>query len=516
MRIEQAGAKHVGSGLAAVSTRNRVRGFSSLAISAMVVLAGSCASIVHAMQDAASALKPEVESALLEPLTEPAPALSPVSTPEPALAPDANEARQIFERARDHIRTLNYLRFDSKSYATEGMAKLVTAANGTVIAVRAPSGSTNHWMLRATGTTVPRGAEAGVVFDYAILPGSREWVNHDLRKVIEVLKTAAGGTSMTAPNGLLPTDVLDKLPFTRAMKNASYTLESAETVDGVECDVVLLDASGGKSRWYIGQDDHFPRKIVRLVSYMGEACTIVNEFTSVQTGSARPADVDDASMRVTVPPGYAEQREKPKPPPPPPVVMPEANDGQKQDQSTQDGDKGLEGKQLQGDNAPSMVVPVAPPAPALPAIAPAFELSKIDGTKVTLESMRGSVVVLDFFGTWALSSEAWHGQLKTILESSGSGAVAGENQPKLVSIVIRQRSPELAQAKLIEAGIFTPLLIGSDEVASQYGIHVYPAAAVVGKDGTLIAVIQGCGSEDSVEKLIAAIARASVESNPSK
>ena len=442
------------------------------------------------------------ESGKEDPAATPAP--SPAATPE-AAAPAApiGEGQAIMERARDRIKRAQYVSFDAHMFGVGAMAGYTTEATGRVVARRAAANATNPWMFRVSGSTAVKDGATPTNFDMAMRATSREWINHDERTVHETLKMSPGGKWLTTPNSLWPSEVFERVPYTRVFRNATFQQEAGQVLDGVECDVVVVESkplrgAASKTRWFIGRDDMFPRRFERLITMEGSETQLVLDFTNVRIADSVPDDVTDAMLRVEVPAGYEEKRQTP-PTLPPPAPAPTPADPTPL--PTDAGAMNVDGTMDPANGAASPTAsPVEPVRPAPPAMAPDFELAKLDGTKVSLTSLRGSVVVVDFFGTWAMAAEAWHPQLKTI--------IAANEGVKLVPVSIRQREPQLAAELLRRAEIADALLVGNEAVAQAYRVQVYPAAAVIAADGRLIEVVQGCGSAASEESLRAAISRA--------
>lgn len=417
-----------------------------------------------------------------------------------AEAAQVSEAQAIVQRAADRIKRAQYGMFDVHVTATGSLAGYTTEATGHVVTRRANASAANPWLMRVTGATVVKSGEP-MNLDMALRANSREWVNHEEKTVHEAIKLTPGGKWLTVANSLWPTEIFDRVPYSRVMRNATYTQEAGQEVAGVECDVVLVESkplrgAASKSRWYIAREDSFPRRFERIMSLEGSESLLVMEFTNVRIEDEVPAgDAGEENFRVAVPSGYSEKRDAPKAPPPPaPTPVPTA---------TPDGSAPVtpNATPASGATGSPAAQPVEPARPARPAMAPEFELAKLDGTKVTLASMRGSVVVVDFFGTWAMSAEAWHPRLKSIVSAHG-------DRVRLAPVAIRQRQPELAAELLTHAEISAPVLIGTEALAASYGVHLFPAAAVVGADGALVDVVQGCGSPSSEDALRGAIERA--------
>lgn len=121
--------------------------------------------------------------------------------------------------------------------------------------------------------------------------------------------------------------------------------------------------------------------------------------------------------------------------------------------------------------------------------APDFKLSGMDGKPVTMQSMRGSVVVLDFWATWCgpcQMSLPMLNKLYKSLKDSGLKAYA----------IDLQESKELVQpvaGKLIPD---VPVLFDDKGDAAQaYLVEPIPQTVVVGKDGKVRKVFIGIGPD---------------------
>jgi thiol-disulfide isomerase/thioredoxin len=119
------------------------------------------------------------------------------------------------------------------------------------------------------------------------------------------------------------------------------------------------------------------------------------------------------------------------------------------------------------------------------AAAPAFKLNDLDGNEVTLESLKGQVVLIDFWASWCgpcRQSMPETVALSKELAPKGLKAFAinvGEDQPT-------------AKAAADELKIEIPVLLDTQQEASQaYAANAIPMAVVIGKDGNVRKVFIG-------------------------
>lgn len=113
--------------------------------------------------------------------------------------------------------------------------------------------------------------------------------------------------------------------------------------------------------------------------------------------------------------------------------------------------------------------------------APQFALPAVDGgAQVSLASVRGSVVVLDFWASWCQPC------LAALPELDAMARELGPRGLKILAINIDEDVAS-ARAKLGKAPhLFTPLHDGASKVAAQYGVgDALPATVVIDRQGVV-------------------------------
>lgn len=141
--------------------------------------------------------------------------------------------------------------------------------------------------------------------------------------------------------------------------------------------------------------------------------------------------------------------------------------------------------------------------------APALAGQDVDGQEVSLASMKGDVVLVVFWATWAVPSVAEVGRLEQLyLSRRGQGfRVLGVNVDSL-----QEGGPGIEATRalvrrfLVDYNVPWPTLMngeGKADFARIYGVREVPANFLVGRDGTIEAVdLTGASLEKAVEKAL--------------
>lgn len=128
------------------------------------------------------------------------------------------------------------------------------------------------------------------------------------------------------------------------------------------------------------------------------------------------------------------------------------------------------------------------PSPLIGQAAPTFELSTLDGTDaVSLEELRGNIVVVNFFASWCLECRLEHDDLVAISNNFG-------NQNVVFVQIGYQEDPTVSQAWLDVVGtspnthyLYDP----QSRTAIAYGVFGIPETFFIDEAGVVVGKIIG-------------------------
>ncbi len=305
------------------------------------------------------------------------------------------------------------------------------------------------WAFRITGSARPGGRDE-TVFDVYRLSDTLRWIDHDRKLVRDrTERTARRDPEQFLTSPLIPADIFGSEPFARVLQAEDLSMGERVTVDGVECDVVVMPVPGGirRTKFYIGVDDRLPRRVEDAFSVSGEI-NISGSITTTYRNLAAGTEVSMSQLEISAPDGYRDEAELR-------AARPDLNRAAEE--------PGEEVDQVRR--------------------APAFTLSDIHGDDVSLEDLRGRVGVLMFFGTWAPPAVRAAPDLDRIARHY-------EGKPvEAVALSFRERDPAAPKKFVNDNDYRFRMLLEADQVRRDYGVRVFPTFVIVGFEGQIIGTV---------------------------
>ena len=273
-----------------------------------------------------------------------------------------------------------------------------------------------------------------------------------------------------------------------APKPVSFTLEPEQTVDGTPCDVVRVvrqmtlepqpdgDAEEGEKlvsktvrfteTIAFARSDNMPRRLAESnnMSEMGGPPPSTTTYSNVKINST----IDPALFTQKMPEGFTK------------AVAPK-----------------IEEEEEGAQKAPGLAFKAGDKAPD-------FKLASLAGPEVTLDSLKGKVVLLDFWATWC-------GPCKQIMPSIQ--AISEEFKDKNVAVfgVNTWEKKDGAAKAYMESKKYTyGCLLAGETLAKTYGITGIPTLILINKDGTIAFAEMGAGGDTKKmlqEAITAALAK---------
>ena len=131
------------------------------------------------------------------------------------------------------------------------------------------------------------------------------------------------------------------------------------------------------------------------------------------------------------------------------------------------------------------------------AAAPGFTLPDLAGREVSLASLRGRVVVIDFWATWCAPCVF---QIPVLNEFWAAHRADGV---EVLGIAVDVEGSDVVRSFVEEHGVRYPILLGSESLARDFGALGFPTLFVLGRDGRIATVHTGVIDGETLEAAVA-------------
>ena len=388
------------------------------------------------------------------------------------------KAKEIYDRAKAELRKLSSIQFDGKM--NFGDSIIAPAGLPPELGAKSRYQIEFHWPAADGASTGTHRLRA------QILDGEREGVvtlAHD-RKIMQVDAKAKTFTDTLELGGNMLGMALNACPdwfrddFGPAKVGEPLVLELAgtATVDDLECDLVKVGreieigvVGGGDDPAEttaqkipvveiiaFARADGLPRRVSMGMPVADEggdgAGAGAAQAGPVVTISALKTNpkLDDAQFSFAQPAGFTKVEPK----------MPDFGGG------------------MEEPPMPELAVKVGDAAPD-------FKLTGLDGKEVTLASLKGKVVLLDFWATWCGPCKAAMPTIQKLSEEYAKQPVA------ILGVNTWEQKKDAAKDYMASKKFTYGCLLKGDDLAKAYGISGIPTLVIVGKDGTIAEIEVG-------------------------
>jgi peroxiredoxin len=140
-------------------------------------------------------------------------------------------------------------------------------------------------------------------------------------------------------------------------------------------------------------------------------------------------------------------------------------------------------------------------------VAPDFSLQSLDNQPVKLSSLKGSVVVVDFWATWCPPCRE---SLPNLNRMSNDAALAGRG---LKVLAVNSQEPADTVKTFVEQNHYSfPVALDSDGSAERlYDVTGLPTTVVIGRDGNIRKMFVGFDPATTESELSSAVEKALAE-----
>jgi peroxiredoxin len=392
--------------------------------------------------------------------------------------PDVMEILRLADAATKAVKALTY---EGEFYGVGMLEARMSHIKGTlkvkpgkrsVLGALTGSGSRSQ-LIRFEGTVIEPGSTEEMSIK-AATDGKQVYLIDDKEKIFIQGNASDAGELLSAANALYMREYLFPTPFSDELAGKEVRYEGTKDVGGVECDVLfIVYQNKSESRWFFGKKDHLPRRVDRIVT--------LKKGTLGAAGAGSAPDAGESAYVIAIrsldtSPTFAADEFRLKRPKDYAVKKHEAN---------------------KSDDAPPLLEAGSE--------APEWELSTPDGKTVSLKSLRGNVVVMDFWATWC-------GPCKIAMPGVQKLHEQFEGKPvKVFGISTWERGDPVADpVEYMKGKKYTyGLLVKGDKVAEAYQVNNIPTFYVIGPDGKILHA--STGFEESKEAKIAEVIEKNVK-----
>jgi cytochrome c biogenesis protein CcmG/thiol:disulfide interchange protein DsbE len=375
----------------------------------------------------------------------------------PAAAQQAEDAKATLAESTQVLRNVESLKFKSKRYAT-GVLKDIIDSDGEVWIYR-PKG-----VAQATFKVTGRVKQPGMADKKLVLVSDGKavrWLDYDKNTMfVRPVGDKQANQEMNYANQLLLNELTLAEPYAKDLKNEKLEKTGIEQVMNEVCEIITSGPKVGDRAtiWAISQVDRLPRRMEMAQGAEPNKIAMILDMWDVTTDGKLTAK----DFEIAMPAGFVLDEKLPSAPIPPVNAQVPAIE---------------------------LGLPVGMPAPA-------FTLTASDGKDVSLASMKGTPVVVEYFGTMFKQSTQHGADMKAL-----SDEFAGKNV-KFLGLACRDSDMAAAKAYFQNNNLSYTLVPNGDSTLADYKVTGFPSYYVIDAEGNVAAFFQGWPGKDKLSEAI--------------
>jgi thiol-disulfide isomerase/thioredoxin/outer membrane lipoprotein-sorting protein len=368
----------------------------------------------------------------------------------PAYA-DEPTATQLLEQSQKALRAVQAIAYDAV-YVSEGVAaSVLPSQKGHVILAR-----NNSRLLKIRADAWTSAPDGRLVLTSEMVSDGNTVASIDHRRQMyrELTGPGAGGEILRW-HGIVVEQLLRGELYKSEIAGGTATYRDAETVDGIECYVIEAPNPEAPvvARWFISKKDLLPRRVIRTVGgQIGEG------RADLTLNSLDPnPPINEKLFALVRPEGYT-------------------------DRGTPLGPRTIRS-------------PLEPQFLPIGSDAPDWSLRTSDGRSINLKELRGKVVLLSFWASWAHPCANALPGIQGFCEAYKDRPVA--------TYIINTFEHRADPAKVLQpAGLSQALLLNGDDVASAYKVQGIPTFYLISPAGKVLFAEGGVLHVDSLKEMV--------------
>ena len=130
-------------------------------------------------------------------------------------------------------------------------------------------------------------------------------------------------------------------------------------------------------------------------------------------------------------------------------------------------------------------------------VAPPFSLMDLSGNTISLDALRGKVVIINFFATWCGACRSEIPKFVHLYQKYKSQGL------EMIGVSLDRNEPKMLKRFLERYHVRYPVVFATGDMIYKYGgISAIPATVIVNQNGMIDQMIVGIRSKEMFEKTV--------------